>query len=123
MAVERNQRTITVVAGQDLSGHQYKAVSLAGTVAGTAALAAGILKNKPENGEHATLAYEGDMKAFAGGAINSNALITVAASGFMTPYTPSGSGGLGAVGRALESAASGQVFRFIANFFTAGNEV
>jgi len=123
MTVERNYETITVVASQDLSAHQFKAATLSGGVASTAALAAGILRNKALAGDHATLIYKGQMKAFAGAAINSNALLTVTTSGFMAAYTPTGSGGLGAVGRALASAGSGDIFPFVADFQSAGNAV
>ena len=119
MSVQRHFETITVVASQDLTGHQFKAVGLHGGVGTTAALAAGILQNKANTNDHATLAYRGHVKALTGAAINSNAPVTVNASGFMVTYTPAGSGGLGAVGRCLTQAASGDMTDFIVDFMTS----
>lgn len=119
MAVQRHFETITVVASQDLTGHQFKAVGLHGGVGVSAALAAGILQNKPATGDHATLAYRGHVKALTGGAVNSNSPVTVNASGFIVAYTPAGSGGLGAVGRCLTQAASGDMTDLICDFMTS----
>jgi hypothetical protein len=111
MAVERHFETITVVASQDLTGHMFKAVGLHGGVATTTALAKGILRNKAYTGDHATLAYKGQMKAYAGGAINSGAQVGVQASGFLIAVT-----GSAYVGYALASAASGDIFPFVGDF-------
>lgn len=111
MAVERDYDTITVVASQDLTGHLNKACDLSGGVAGTTALARGILKNKPNTGEHATLAYKGHIKALAGGTINSGAQVGVTASGFLIAVTTSAY-----VGRAMASAGSGDVFPLVGDF-------
>ncbi len=119
MAVQRVFDTITVVASQDLTGHQFKAVGLHGGVGVTAALAVGILQTKPADGDHMTVAYRGHMKAISGAAINSNAPVTIAASGFLVAYTPAGSGGLGAVGRCLTQAGSGDLFDLIGDFMAS----
>lgn len=119
MAIQRHFETITVTASQDLSGHQYKAVGLHGGVGITAALAAGILQTKALVGDHATLAYRGHVKVLTGAVVNSNAPITVNASGFIVAYTPAGSGGLGAVGRMLTQAASGDVSDAIVDFMAS----
>ncbi len=111
MAVENKYETLTVTAGADLTGHLFKAVTLAGTVAGSTAVARGILRTKSENGDHATVAYKGQMKAYAGAAINSGAQVGVTASGFLITVTTSAY-----VGRALASAASGDVFPFVGDF-------
>jgi len=116
MAIQRVFDTITVVASQDLSANQFKCVSLGGLVAATSALAVGIQQTKALNADHMTVGYRGHMKAFAGAAINSNAPIAPTTSGFMGAYTPAGSGGLGAVGRCLTGAASGDLFDFIGDF-------
>lgn len=78
------QENVAIDAVADLSGDQYKTVAIGGTVAGSAALAMGILQNKPRAGEDATVCPFGRSKFFAGGAIATGALITCAASGFMT---------------------------------------
>ena len=116
MAIQRVFDTITVVSSQDLTGAQFKAVGLHGQIAATSALAVGILQTKPLNGDHMTVGYRGHMKAFAGAVINSNAPIAPTTSGFMAAYTPAGSGGLGAIGRCLTGAASGDLFDFVGDF-------
>lgn len=117
----RNYDTVTIVASQDLSGHQYKAVGLNGLVAATSLAALGILQDKPLNGDHATLAYKGQMKGISGAAINSDALVGVTTSGFLIARSniaqvASGTTINGYVGRALVQVASGDVFTFIGDF-------
>ena len=111
MAVERHFETITVVASQDLTGHLFKPVGLHGGVAETTLEAMGVLRNKAYTGDHATLAYKGQMKAYAGAAINSGAQVGVTTSGFLITVTTSAY-----VGLALESAASGDLFSFVGDF-------
>lgn len=110
----------TVVAGADLSGADkpFKALAVGGTIAATNAAAIGLLLNKPKSGEHATVAYEGELKAWAGAGISAGALLTVTTSGWM--ITTPGSGGASLVcGRALEAANSGDLFRGLFNFVNA----
>lgn len=111
MTVERHYETITVTASQDLTGHQFKAVGLHGGVAATTAEAKGILRNKAFTGDHATLAFKGQMKAYAGAAINSGAQVGVTTSGFLITVTTSAY-----VGYALVTAASGDIFPFVGDF-------
>ena len=111
MTVERAFDTITVVSSTDLTGHQFKAVGIDGLVAATSLAAAGILRTKPLNGDHATVAYKGQMKAFAGAAINSGAQVGVTASGFLITVTTSRY-----VGFALVTAGSGDIFPFVGDF-------
>jgi hypothetical protein len=111
MTVERNYETITVVASHDLTGHMFKAVGLHGGVAATTAEAKGILRNKAYTGDHATLAYKGQMKAYAGAAINSGAQVGVTTSGFLITVT-----GSAYVGLALATAGSGDIFPFVGDF-------
>jgi hypothetical protein len=108
MSIQRHFDTITVVASQDLTGHQFKAVDLSGGVAVNTLLSMGILQNKAALGDHATLAYRGHMKAYAGGAINSGAQVGVTASGFLISVATSRY-----VGVAMTSAASGDIFDFV----------
>lgn len=98
--------SIPVDASVDLSGQEYKACQITGDVAGTLALAVGILQNKPESGEDASLVFTGRTKMQSGGAITAGALLTVAASGFIVATT---SGGY-AFGFAETACASGGVF-------------
>lgn len=111
MTVERNYDTITVVASQDLTGHQFKAVGLHGGVAVTTAEAKGILRNKAYTGDHATVAYKGQMKAYVGAAVNSGAQLGVTASGYLITVT-----GSAYVGYALASAGSGDLISFVGDF-------
>ena len=111
MAVERRFDTITVVASQDLTGHMYKPVELSGGVAETTLAAMGILQNKANTGDHATLAYRGQIKAYAGAAINSGAQVGVTTSGFLITVTTSAY-----VGIALTSAGSGEIFPLVGDF-------
>ena len=111
MTVENKYETLTVVAGADLRTHMFKAVSGAGTVAATTASAMGILRNKPISTEHATVAYKGIMKAYAGAAITSGSLVGVTTSGFLITVT-----GSAYVGVCLANAASGDIFPFVGDF-------
>lgn len=111
MTVQRHFETITVVASQDLSGHQYRAVGLNGLVAGTSAAAMGVQQDKPLSGDHMTLAYKGQMKAYVGAAVSSGAQLGVTASGFLITVT-----GSHYVGRALASASSGALVPFVGDF-------
>lgn len=111
MTVERHYETLTLVASQDLTGHQFKAVDQAGGVGVTTAGAVGIARNKALTGDHLTVAYKGQMKAYAGGAINSGAQVGVTTSGFLIAVTTSAY-----VGRALVSAGSGDIFPFVGDF-------
>ena len=105
--------SITVDAGEDLSSHQYKAISLAGTIAASSALAIGLLQNKPgATGRRASVAWNGHLKAYAGAAINSGSQVQVTTSGWIIASTSAGN----TVGVAITGAASGDVFDGIYNF-------
>jgi hypothetical protein len=111
MAVERQFETITVTASQDLTGHQYKAVGLDGLVAATSLAAKGLARNKALSGDHLTLGYKGQMKAIAGGAINSGSQVGVTTSGFLIAVATSSY-----VGVALVQVASGDLFTGVFDF-------
>ena len=111
MATENKYETMTIVSSTDLTGHQFKAVGLDGLVAASTAAAVGILRTKPLNGDHATVAYKGQMKAIAGAAINSGSLVGVTTSGFLITVT-----GSAYVGKCLVTAASGDMFPFVGDF-------
>lgn len=113
------QDRVPVVAGQDLTGEQYQAVGIAGTIVGTPSLALGILQEAPASGEDASVAYQGRIKAKAGGAITAGNRLTVTTSGYVTAV---GSNELG-VGTALETVTSGSVFEGIFNFAGVQTEV
>ncbi len=98
--------TTTIEAGEDLSSSQYLAICLDdGKVATTGEEAAGILLNKPESGQHATLAYVGEIDYLAGGAITKGAKLTVGAGGYVTAADSSDT----VVGEAKETITSGSI--------------
>lgn len=105
--------TVTLAAGADLSGSQYKAIAVAGTIAGTSEAAIGLLQNKPgASGRHATVGYSGHMKAYAGAAITAGAPLQVNSTGFIIAATSLGN----SIGKALAAASSGDVFPGLFNF-------
>jgi hypothetical protein len=117
MSVENKFESLQITAGADFSStHQHKAVTVGGTVAAAGVTAIGLLKSKPESGEHAQVGYFGLMKAYAGGAINSGTALDVANSGFIVAHTAVGSGGNVSCGRAIDQVASGDLFYGLFNF-------
>ena len=111
MTVERSYETIAVIASQDLSANQFKAVDLSGGVGVNSLIAVGIQRTKALAGDHMTVAYKGQMKAFAGAAIASGAQVGVTASGFLISVATSRY-----VGIALVAAGSGDIFPFVGDF-------
>ena len=109
------QNSVPVVAGADLSAAQYRAVVAAGTIAANNTDALGILQNKPENGEDATVAYNGRIKFTAGGAVTAGAAVKVTTSGYCVTLS---SGDLGC-GKALDAVASGAIGEGVFDFATA----
>lgn len=109
------QYSIPVVAGADLSGQQYKAIAVGGTIAATNTLAMGLLQNKPKSGEDATLAYLGRSKFRAGGAVTAGGAVKVTTSGWIVAVA---SGDL-AAGKALEAVSSGGIGEGVFGIATA----
>lgn len=107
---------ITVDAGADLQAFQYRAIAIGGTLA-TGLNARGILQNKPDSGEDATLVYQGRSKFQAGGAITVGARLTVTSGGFMT-VAASGDQAVGFCEDAAVS--SGSYGHGVFNFASAG---
>lgn len=105
---------IPVVATEDLSVAQYHACDVDGTLAQIGDTAIGLLQNKPESGEDASLVYSGRSRYRAGGAITTGGRMTCAASGWVTA---AGSGDA-IVGRALSTVTSGSIGEGIFNFAT-----
>jgi hypothetical protein len=107
---------LAVRAGADLSGSQGLAIGVDGTVAGTVRVAFGVLDNKPESGEDASLVFMGRSRLKAGGAITAGASVGVNSTGYFVAVN---SGAL-QCGKALTAVASGGVFTGIVNFATNG---
>lgn len=114
--------TFTAKAAADLKDEQYhimrastwrtgipNEVNIASNAAATSALGAiGVLMNNPDSGQAASIAYLGEVKVVAGGAITAGVLITNNSSGRATAAV---SGDI-LVGRALEAAgANGETIR------------
>lgn len=114
MTTEVRRNVTTLVAGADLTGDasMHKAIAVGGTIAATNATAVGLLKSKGATNAHITVAYEGEIKAVAGAAITGGALLMITTSGFVITATDSRSN----IGRALETCASGDLFRGLFNF-------
>jgi hypothetical protein len=82
MATENVILKYTMQAQENLSAGQYLAVSLDdGKKAEAGHEASGVLMNKPESGEMATIGVIGIMKYKAGGAVTKGDRLTVKASG------------------------------------------
>lgn len=112
MAVMQSRDTRTFEAGEDLSSHQFKFVTLesdgqvdAADSAGERAL--GVLLNKPDAaGKAATVAMTGKVMVEAGAAVTAGAQLQTNASGeAITAAT-----GDVVMGYALEDAVDGQIF-------------
>lgn len=112
MATHGDFESISILAGADLSGSQYRAVQIAGTLATTNVNAAGILQNKPQSGENACIAYSGHMKGIAGAALAAGARFKVASGGFLAAVA-SGDTSHGFV---VTAASSGAVCEIIGDF-------
>jgi len=120
MGIEGKTFVDTVIAGADLSGAQYKAIAVAGTVAAANDAAIGILQNKPQSGEHASVAIKGKMKGVAGGTISAGGRIKVTTSGFILAVA-SGDGSCGKLG--ITAAASGDTVSFWGDFISAATTI
>lgn len=111
---EGNYQSVTVQAGADfrVAGMLHKAVTFSGVIA-AAGSGTGLAKSQPNSGQHLNIGYAGHMKAYAGAAISIGARVSNTTSGFMIAAV---SGSLGAVGRAVEAANSGDLFSGVFDF-------
>lgn len=114
MTFSNQLRNESFVASTDLSTRQYHIINLTGTNNKIDLAAArtgyGILQNKPQAGEHATVAVDGVSKCVAGAAVSIGDLITAAASGYASVVGSGTAASKQVIGRALTAAASGSVF-------------
>lgn len=122
MADTNRVETETFVASGDLSVMQHRFVDHVGVGIIGHSLARGgmgVLVNKPQSGEHATVAFKGRVRVDAGLSVTAGDWIVSAASGFGIPQVltnfQTGSAGAFAqwrniMGRAMTTAASGSVF-------------
>lgn len=114
MTTENRYWSIAVAAGADLTpaASLHKAVAIGGTIASTNQNAVGLLKSKGKTGEGVRLGYFGEMKAYAGASITIGDRLMITTSGFVIL----GTSGTLPIGKALETANSGDLFRGIFNF-------
>lgn len=108
MAEFQDLETRTYTAAADLSGKQYHFIRVSAVGAVNQASEAanlnvrGVLQNKPQSGEFATIAIRGKTKCYAGAAIAQDALVTTNGSGRATTIL-SGTNGV-ITGRAVTAA-------------------
>ena len=122
MTTHVNEEVITVVAGEALTNaeHKYKAVAIAGTITPTVGLALGLLVTSVQSGGHASVVHKGVTKAWAAAAVASGGtVLTITTSG----YVASATSGQYTIGRALEPASSGDLFRVSVDFTNLGYKV
>lgn len=101
--------TLPMRAATDMSSHQGRFVTVNSGVSDeiiissvAAEVAVGVLKNTPNSGFNATVAFTGVVKFKAGAAVNARDLIITNATGFGIAAT-----GSGALGQALINVTSG----------------
>ncbi len=97
----------TIVAGADLSAAQYKIVGPTGVLATSPTNPIGVVQNKPQSGEHATLRTTGLSKVVMAGSVGVGAFFGQSAttSGMGAVVT---SGGM-AFGRIVTACDSGMI--------------
>jgi len=120
MTTDVEKTCTTLVAGEDLTANaaMYRPIAIGGTICASNAVAVGLLRSKGKSGENVAVAHTGEMKAWAGAAISAGAKLAVTTSGFLITAVAS-LGATQTVGRALEAANSGDLFRGLFNFVTA----
>jgi len=123
MAVSNEKREYTAQATADLTAQasRFRGVSIAGTlvavnpVAGVSAQCIGILNTSARSGELFSYVYDGITRCVAGFAISTLAHpVMVGSSGYVFAAVSGGN----SIGRALDTAASGDLFRAIVDFKT-----
>lgn len=117
MTVQNRWFGATLTAGADLTANasMYKALAVGGTIAANNSTAFGLQQSKAKTGEGVTVGYFGEMKAVAGAAISAGGKLMITTSGFVITAT---SGTIG-IGKALEAANSGDLFRGLFDFTNA----
>jgi len=94
-AWEAGQILIPAVAGEDLSGKQYRFVRLSGAntvsaISATTQVPVGVLQNDPESGEAAAVAIAGVSKVEAGGTVTAGYVVTCDDQGRVVNATAGG---------------------------------
>jgi hypothetical protein len=120
MAVQESRETRTFIAGEALTSHQFKFVTLESDGQVDAADSAGencigVLLNDPASGGEATVVVSGKTVVEAGGSITAGGAIATAADGQAAAATT----GNIVMGYALEDGAAGQ--RIAVELIQGGN--
>ena len=113
MAFSNRLKCESFISSSDMSTAQHRIVNVFGDFAcdlAAANLGYGVVQNKPQAGEHASVAVDGITKVQAGAAISVGDLITSAASGYAAAVTSGSAADKTVLGRAITAAASGSVF-------------
>lgn len=113
MSFSNRVKNESFVVSGDHSALQFHIVNIVGAYKVSASVANGgygVLQNKPQDGEHGTVAVEGITKVRAGAAVSVGDLITSAASGWATAVASGSAADKLVLGKALTAAASGSVF-------------
>lgn len=121
MATHNTTLSLSITAGQDLSAQssRFRAVTINGTILANVAGGApgngpiGILNTSARSGEPCSVQYAGIVKAIAGAAVSTLGYPLQASSG---GYLFAAVSGGNHVGRALETAASGDLFQALVDF-------
>ena len=117
MTIEGEFSIWNVTATEDLTAATalYKACGINGTIVASTALALGVLRSKNVSGGQVSVVYAGITKVVAGAAVSTLGFpLTVTTSGFFIAATS----GAGHVGRALSTAASGDLIAAMVDFKT-----
>lgn len=115
MSTESKISVYNVLATEDLTATtaMFKAVGFGGTIVADPLAAAGILRSHAKIGAQASAVFEGQTKAVAGAAITTPGFgITITTSGFIIAASSGGK----TCGRALTSAASGDLIPVFVDF-------
>lgn len=123
MTTHNETKSLTIAAAQDLSApsSRFRAVTIAGTILANVAGGApgggpiGILNTSARSGELCSVQYQGIVKAVAGAAVSTLGYPLQASSG---GYLFAAVSGGNHIGRALETAASGDLFQALVDFTT-----
>lgn len=109
MAFKENVKSVSLIAGADLSAQQHNLLVINASgqavLAGAAADVDGVLFNAPIAGRVAEVAIDGIVKVRAGGAFAAGANLTSNASGQAVAATT----GQAVFGKALEAGVSGRI--------------
>ena len=124
MAVMLSRDTRSFIAGEDLSSHQFKFVTLEADgqidkADADAERCLGVLITKPESGRAATVVVSGKVMVEAGAAITAGDEIATNTAGEAVELSTSSSATAVTLGYALEDAVDGQIFAM--EFIQGGN--